>query len=85
MTTTLSSKGQVVLPSSTRRRLGLKPGDKFSCAVRGGEIILTPSAAVIRKPRLRKSKLTGLVYAEGEPGAPKVTSAQIRAFLADFP
>jgi AbrB family looped-hinge helix DNA binding protein len=85
MTTTLSSKGQVVLPSTTRRRLGLKPGDKFSCAVRGGEIVLTPTTVALRKPRLRKSKLTGLVYAEAVPGAPKVSSAQIRSLLADFP
>lgn len=85
MTTTLSSKGQVVLPANARRRLGLKPGVKFECSVRDGEIVLTPTSSVPRKPRLLKSKLTGLVYAEAVPGAPKVTTAKVRALLADFP
>ncbi len=41
MTTTLSSKGQVVLPQAARRRLGLKPGVKLDCRVDGNEIVLT--------------------------------------------
>ncbi len=85
MTTTLSSKGQIVLPADARRRLGLKAGAKFACRVRDGEIVLTPTDLAARKPRLLTSKLTGLVYVKAEPGAPKVTSEQVRALLADFP
>ncbi len=28
-TTKMTSKGQIVIPEETRKRLGLKPGDKF--------------------------------------------------------
>ena len=45
MTTTLTRKGQVALPASARKRLGLKPGAKFACLVQGGGIMLVPAAA----------------------------------------
>lgn len=85
MTTTLSSKGQIVLPVSARRRLGLLPGASFRCSVEGGRIILSPEASPVAKPRLVRSKHTGLVYAEQAKGSPQVTRAQIAAILADFP
>jgi len=86
VTTTLSSKGQIVLPANARRRLGLKAAAKFTCHVRDGEIVLTPAGATATaKPRLVKSKLTGLIYSQAAADAPKVTSEQIRALLADFP
>jgi AbrB family looped-hinge helix DNA binding protein len=85
MTTTLSSKGQIVLPSAARRRLGLLPGASFKCSVEGGRIILSPEGPAVGRPRLVKSKRTGLVYAEQAKGAPQVTRAQIAAIMADFP
>lgn len=85
MTTTLSSKGQVVLPASARRRLGLKPGTKFACRIQGGQIILKPAEAKQARPRLVRSKLTGLIVTQGPKGAPMVTDEQVRAILADFP
>lgn len=33
MTTVLSQKGQIVLPSAVRERLGLRPGDDFEVVV----------------------------------------------------
>jgi len=85
MTTMLSSKGQVVLPAAARRRLGLKAGTKFACRVEGNRIVLTPAAVPPGRSRFVKSKRTGLVVTEGAPGAPVVTSEQVRALLADFP
>jgi AbrB family looped-hinge helix DNA binding protein len=85
MTTTLSSKGQVVLPASARRRLGLKPGTRFVCRIQGGQIILQPAEAKQSRPRLVRSKLTGLIVTQGPKGAPMVTNEQVRAILADFP
>jgi AbrB family looped-hinge helix DNA binding protein len=85
MTTTLSSKGQIVLPASARKRLGLKPGAKFACSVRGTQIVLTPTEEKRARSHFVKSKLTGMVVTQGPKGAPMVTSEQVRAILADFP
>lgn len=85
MTTTLSSKGQVVLPAAARRRLGLKPGTRFACRVQGNQIVLIPAGVGHGLSCFVKSKLTGLVVTQGPRGAPVVTSEQVRALLADFP
>jgi AbrB family looped-hinge helix DNA binding protein len=85
MTATLSSKGQVVLPAAARRRLGLKAGTRFDCRIQGSQIVLTPAETRRAPSRFIKSKLTGLVVTQGAPNAPKVTSDQVRALLADFP
>ena len=50
MQTTLSSKGQVVLPGQIRRKLGLRSGDHLEIRVKNGEIVLTPSKP-IHKPK----------------------------------
>jgi AbrB family looped-hinge helix DNA binding protein len=85
MTTTLTSKGQVALPASARKRLGLKPGAKFACRVQDGGIMLVPAAAKPGRSRFIKSKITGQIVTRGAKGAPRVTSEQVRALLADFP
>jgi len=85
MTTTLSSKGQVVLPHAVRRRLGLKAGVKFDCRVHGNEIVLTPHGAIRAKPRLVRDKLTGLIVTRAPKGSPLVSGDQVRALLSDFP
>lgn len=85
MTTTLSSKGQLVLPQATRRRLGLVPGTKFKCRVAGDEIVLTPQREKRAKPRLVRDRATGLRVTQAPKGAPVVTTEQVQALLADFP
>jgi AbrB family looped-hinge helix DNA binding protein len=44
METTATSKGQIVIPSSVRRKFGIKEGTKIQISVddEAGEIILTP-------------------------------------------
>ena len=42
METTATSKGQIVIPSSIRRRLGIKEGTRIRIEERGNEIILRP-------------------------------------------
>lgn len=42
MTTTLSSKGQLVLPAAARRKLKLSPGEKLSVEVREDGVLLRP-------------------------------------------
>jgi len=43
METTLSSKGQIVIPLKIRQRHGWKPGVCFSIIVEGDTIVLRPS------------------------------------------
>jgi bifunctional DNA-binding transcriptional regulator/antitoxin component of YhaV-PrlF toxin-antitoxin module len=85
METTLSSKGQVVLPHQTRRQLGLRTGTRFACKVTRGSIVLTPRTASLGRPRLVREAKTGLMITQGATPAEPVTSAQVRAALADFP
>ncbi len=42
METSITVKGQVVIPARIRHRLGLKKGSKFYVEERNGEIILRP-------------------------------------------
>jgi len=42
METTVTSKGQIVIPSSVRRRLGIKEGTRIKIEESGNEIILKP-------------------------------------------
>lgn len=42
METTATSKGQIVIPSSIRRRLGIKEGTRIKIEEKGNEIILKP-------------------------------------------
>ncbi len=40
--TTVSSKGQVILPSKLRKKINIKKGTKFLIEFENGRIILTP-------------------------------------------
>jgi AbrB family looped-hinge helix DNA binding protein len=85
MQTKLSTKGQVVLPSPIRRRLGLQSGDPLDAKVEGHRIVLTP-----RKPRSQKVKivddpLTGLPVLSAGPKSPHLTSKQVEEILVSFP
>jgi len=42
METKITSKGQIVIPSSIRRKLGIKEGTRIQIEERGKEIILKP-------------------------------------------
>jgi len=85
MTTTLSTKGQVVLPQPVRKKLGLRPGTRFSCLIREGEIVLTPEIKPAGKARIVRSKFTGLPVIVPPPGAALLTPEMVKLALADFP
>ena len=85
MRTTVSTKGQVVVPSRIRRKLGLQPGDSLEARVEGQHIVLTPRKARPRKARIIRDPVTGLLVLTAGPRAPKLTSAEVREILADFP
>jgi AbrB family looped-hinge helix DNA binding protein len=85
MHTTVSTKGQVVVPSRIRRKLGLQPGDALEASVEGQRIILTPRKVRSPKARIIRDPVTGLPVLTAGPKAPKLTSADVREILADFP
>jgi AbrB family looped-hinge helix DNA binding protein len=85
MDTTLSSKGQIVLPRAARHKLALRPGAKFACRVAGGSIVLTPKTAPLARPRIVRDAATGLLITRGPSRGPSVTSEQVLTALADFP
>ncbi|MEW6357970.1 MAG: AbrB/MazE/SpoVT family DNA-binding domain-containing protein [Planctomycetota bacterium] len=49
-TTRMSSKGQVVIPETVRKKLGLKPGARFVVVGRGDSVVLK----TLRMPNLKQ-------------------------------
>jgi AbrB family looped-hinge helix DNA binding protein len=85
MQTRLSTKGQVVVPSKIRRKLGLRPGDSLDAKVAGEQIILIPQRNRSAKARIIRDEVTGLPVLAAGSGATELTSAEVREILADFP
>lgn len=85
MVTTVSTKGQVVVPSKIRRKLGLQPGDSLDATIEGQHIVLTPRKVRSGKARIIRDPVTGLAVLTAGPKALKLTSAEVREILADFP
>lgn len=85
METTVSTKGQVVLPQKARQQLALRPGAKLSCRVARGSIVLTPKSRFAGRPKLVRDVQTGLMITRTPAETPAITSKQVRAALAEFP
>lgn len=85
MRTTVSTKGQVVVPSNIRRKLGLQPGDSLEARIEGQHIVLTPRRPRPRSARIVRDRVTGLPVLAAGSKAAKLTSAQVHEILADFP
>jgi AbrB family looped-hinge helix DNA binding protein len=84
MQTTLSSKGQLVLPSAARRKLHLSQGEQLSVEFREGGIFLRPVAQV-RAYRTARHVVSGLpvMVAAARP-VRKVTAAEIARLNAEL-
>jgi AbrB family looped-hinge helix DNA binding protein len=85
MVTKISTKGQVVLPSQIRHRLGLQPGDPLDVHVEGERIVLVPRRKRQRKARIVTDPITGMPVLSAGPDAPVLTSEQVAELLKDFP
>ncbi len=85
MQTRVSTKGQVVLPSPIRRKLGLRPGDPLDAEVKGGSVVLTPRKKRSKKAKMIIDRRTGLPAITLGPGAPVLTSKEVEEMLSDFP
>lgn len=65
-TLTVSSQGQIIIPSQVRKHLGIKPGSKIK--IRPDTVGRTPTA-VIEPPASWVDRVTGIakgVYGKGE-------------------
>jgi AbrB family looped-hinge helix DNA binding protein len=85
METRISTKGQVVLPSRLREKLGLRAADALDVRVEGDSIVLRPRRARRRKARIVTDPITGLPVLTAGPGAPILTHNQVNELLADIP
>ena len=85
MQTKVSTKGQVVLPSRIRNKLGLRPGDPLDASVEGGRIVLTPRKIRSKKMSIIIDPVTGLPVLSAGPNAPTLTSKQVEEILSTFP
>lgn len=74
-----------MVPASFRKRLGLREGVRFRCLVKDGSLVLTPEGTRASRNRIVIDRATGLAITHGPADAPKVSSEQIKALLADFP
>jgi AbrB family looped-hinge helix DNA binding protein len=85
MKTKLSTKGQLVLPSILRRKLGLDPGDTLNVTAEAGRLILVPDKTFSPKCRIVTDPITGLPVLTVGSDAPRLTSKQVREALDEFP
>jgi len=85
MQTKVSTKGQVVLPSPIRRKLGLRTGDPLDAEVESGRIVLTPRRIRSGQVSILIDPITGLPVLSGGPDAAVLSSKQVEEILANFP
>jgi AbrB family looped-hinge helix DNA binding protein len=85
MVTKVSTKGQVVLPSQVRHRLGIQPGDPLDVQIEGERIVLVPRRKRQRKARIVTDPITGMPVLSAGPNAPILTSEMVAELLKDFP
>jgi len=83
---TVSTKGQIVIPLAARAKYRIEPGDQLELTMQKDEMRLVPAQKRRKfKPRIIKDPITGMDVLTLGPGAPKITSEQVRKLLEDFP
>jgi AbrB family looped-hinge helix DNA binding protein len=85
MQTTVSTKGQVVLPGPLRRRLDIRAGDPLEADIEDGRIVLTPRKKRGRRVKVVKDPITGLPVLSAGVNAPTLTSKEVEDILSNFP
>src|SRR4051812_25582889 len=83
MTTKISSKGQIVLPTLIRRKLGICAGDVLIAKIEAGRIVLIPRSKKLYKAKIVKDPITGLPLLSAGTHAPVLSSKEVRQILAD--
>ena len=80
-TATISTKGQLVIPQRLRKALHLQAGDTVTLSLEGEKLVLQrqqPGHARLVEKHGRKVLVA-------PPDAPPMTTATVKALLADFP
>ena len=85
ITTTLSSRGQVVLPRLVRSRLHLAPGTRLVCEVQGDSVVLTPQRPIHHERTYVTDPTTGLRVTKAADAMQPVTSDMVKTLLEDYP
>lgn len=85
MQTTVSTKGQVVLPGPVRRRMGIQPGDSLNVSVESGRIVLTPRCKRPTRVKIMRDAVTGLPVLSAGPDSPRLNSKDVAELLSNFP
>ena len=80
--TKASSKGQIVIPTVIRRKLGIKRGSVFAVSAMRGMIVLKKLETGIRPEDLRTLKLIEEGWEDIERGRYKIYSK--KAFFKEF-
>jgi AbrB family looped-hinge helix DNA binding protein len=80
VTTTLSSKGQVVIPLEIRTRLGLPTGALIDCVLEDGRIVLTPVGQSDRANLVVEKDYIAL---DAPEGAPAMTPKRVKEILSE--
>lgn len=81
-TATLSTKGQLVIPSRYRNALNLRPGDRVAFSLKGEKLVIATAKAT--QARLVKG-CGGRKLLVAPDDAPPMTTDAVKAILADFP
>ena len=79
-TATLSTKGQLVIPTRLRKALSLQPGDEVQLTLEGRRLVLERRSRQGAKLARGKSGRPVLV---APPDAPPMTTATVNAILAE--
>lgn len=86
MKTKMSSKGQIVLPAATRRRLGLVPGVELEVEVAGDRLVLTPRHPRRARFAAGRDAVSGLPTLKATGKSPaSLTSKQVAELMVEFP
>ncbi|HEV2465143.1 MAG TPA: AbrB/MazE/SpoVT family DNA-binding domain-containing protein [Acidobacteriaceae bacterium] len=85
METRISTKGQIVIPSPLRRKLGIRAGDPLEANIKSGSIVLTPRKRKPLKAKIITDPVTGLPALTAGKSAPVLTSEAIYEILSNFP
>ncbi len=84
--TTMSTKGQIVVPKEIRDRAGIDPGDKIEISLEGQTVQLRKLVEPALQPRkIKFDKETGLPYFAVPKDAPPITDEWVKQQLSDFP
>lgn len=81
-TATLSTKGQLVIPSRFRAALHLQPGDQVAFSLEGDRLVIrrtTPTKARLVENRRGRKVLIA------PADAPPMNTESVKAIMADFP